>query len=282
MKQRNKAAPAIKAAAPVSAGRIAERGEEEGGSGPRALSRVLRLLDLLAGSAGGVSLASLSASLGSPKSSLLNLLRPLVADGYLAQDGGLYRLAPRAFRLGARIVSRWSFPQAVQGHLEKLAQRTGESVALAVLDPDAARVTFVSAIESSHPVRYSLSVGLSAHLYCTAAGRLLLAHADQAWREHYLRTMHFKAYTPRTVTEPSALRAILDKIRSQGYSVSIGESMPASGAIAAPLLNPDGKVAAAIVIGAPGDRLEAALDDLVQALTETAARASGAELPKQP
>jgi IclR family transcriptional regulator, acetate operon repressor len=149
-----------------------------------------------------------------------------------------------------------------------------------VLDADAARVTFVSAIESTQPVRYSLSVGLSAHLYCTAAGRLLLAYAEPEWRERYLRTMHFKAYTPRTVTDPSVLRATLDKVRSQGYSVSIGESMPGSGAIAAPLLSPEGKVAAAIVIGAPGDRLEAALPRLLQDLTETAARASAADLQR--
>ncbi|HZR38434.1 MAG TPA: IclR family transcriptional regulator [Nevskia sp.] len=253
----------------------APRIEEDTGGGPRALSRVLRILDQLAGSASGLSLAGLSVSLGSPKSSLLNLLRPLVADGYLSLAGGHYRLAPRAFRLGARIVARWSFPQVVQSHLEKLWQKTGESVALAVMDAEAERVTFVSVIDSLQPVRYALSVGLSAHLYCTAAGRLLLAHAEEEWRERYLRNAGFKAYTPRTVTDPAVLRAILEWIRVHGYSVSIGESMPRSGAIAAPVLSPDGKVAAAMVVGAPADRLEAGLEELRDALLDAATRASG-------
>ncbi len=254
------------------------RTAEESAGGPRALSRVLRILDVLAGSNSGVSLASLSASLGSPKSSLLNLLRPLVADGYLGQDGGLYRLAPRAFRLGAHIVARWSFPQAVQSHLEKLWQMTGESVGLAVLDPEAERVTFISVMDSMQPVRYALRVGLSAHLYCTAAGRLLLAHMDEDWRERYLNNTTFKAYTPRTVTDPAVLRATLEWVRKHGYSISIGESMPRSGAIAAPVLSPDGKIAAAMVVGAPSDRLEAGLDELRDALLEAAARASGSTL----
>jgi DNA-binding IclR family transcriptional regulator len=275
VKQIKKSGRADTAPRPKARSKAKPRAEEEGGGGPRALSRVLRLLDVLAGSPSGASLASLSASLGSPKSSLLNLLRPLVADGYLAQDGGLYRLAPRAFRLGARIVSRWSFPQAVQSHLEKLWQVTGESVALAVLDTDAERVTFVSVIDSLQPVRYALRVGLSAHLYCTAAGRMLLACAEADWRERYMKHTTFKAYTPRTVTDPAVLRATLEWVRKHGYSVSIGESMPRSGAIAAPVFGPDGKVAAAMVVGAPADRLEAGLDELREALLQATALASG-------
>ncbi|HZR36008.1 MAG TPA: IclR family transcriptional regulator [Nevskia sp.] len=256
-----------------------ERVEEDISGGPRALFRVLRILDSLAASGESASLAALSAQMGSPKSSLLNLLRPLVADGYLTMDGGYYRLGARSFRLAARILSRWSFPGLIQGQMEELWRRTGETVSLAVLDQDAARVTYISVIESQQPVRYAMQVGISAHLYCTAAGRMLLAVAEPAWQERYLKNVTLKAYTPRTVTSVKKLRELLRGIRDQGWSVSIGESMPNSGALAAPVLGPRGEVLGALTIGAPSERLEARQDELRVALLETAAKASGLAQP---
>lgn len=257
-----------------------ERVEEDISGGPRALFRVLRLLDTLAGTSESVSLSALSAQLGSPKSSLLNLLRPLVADGYLVLDGGQYRLGPRSFRLGARILSRWTFPGLIQGQLEELWQKTGETVSLAVLDREASRVTYINIIESEQPVRYAMRVGMSAHLYCTAAGRLLLATAPPEWQEHYLKTTTLKAYTPRTVTSVKKLRELLRAIREQGYAVSIGESMLNSGAIAAPVHSPHGEVIGALTVGAPSERLEARQQELLSAVLETAAKASGTAQPE--
>jgi len=55
-------------------------------TGPRSLMRLLGLFDALAKSKEGLTLADLNTELSSPKSSLLNLLRPLVASGYLNSD----------------------------------------------------------------------------------------------------------------------------------------------------------------------------------------------------
>jgi hypothetical protein len=55
-------------------------------SGPRSLERLLALFDVLSTAPNGSSLAELSTLLGSPKSSLLNLLRPLVSEGFLVHD----------------------------------------------------------------------------------------------------------------------------------------------------------------------------------------------------
>ncbi|MFX8323984.1 helix-turn-helix domain-containing protein, partial [Acinetobacter baumannii] len=52
-------------------------------SGPRSLMRILRLFETLGDATEGMSLADLSLTLQVPKSSLLTLLRPLVAEGYL-------------------------------------------------------------------------------------------------------------------------------------------------------------------------------------------------------
>ena len=68
-------------------------------AGPRAISRVLKLLEVLAATPEGLSLSDLSVRLGVPKSTLLNSLRPLEKETFLYTEGTLYRLGPRAFRL---------------------------------------------------------------------------------------------------------------------------------------------------------------------------------------
>ena len=148
--------------------------EREGG-GPKAMSRVLRLLDCLAHAPEGLSLADLSAALSAPKSTLLNSLKPLAAEGFLVAEGNLYRLGPRAFRLAADISSAWSLPRMLRGFLQSVSDRTRESAALAVLDHEMRRIVFIDTIESPQPVRYASRIGMSGPLHATAAGRVLLA-----------------------------------------------------------------------------------------------------------
>ena len=244
-------------------------------TGPRSLTRLLGLFDVLAKSKDGMTLAELNQALKSPKSSLLNLLRPLVIDGYLACDSGRYRLGPSIFRLAANIMSVWNFSSTMRPYLEELAQRCGESVYLGVLDTAGSVITYVDSIDSQKAVRFSVPVGAARPLYSTAAGRVLLAFGDQEWVDEYLRTTKFAAYTQYTVTSRKALREELEKIRRTRISVSMGETFPESGAIAAPIFGADGKLIAAIAIGAPVSRLEPELAELRPVIADIAARASG-------
>ena len=244
-------------------------------TGPRSLTRLLGLFDVLARSKEGMTLAELNQALKSPKSSLLNLLRPLVIDGYLACDNGRYRLGPSIFRLAANIMSVWNFSSTMRPYLEELAQRCGESVYLGVLDTAGSVITYVDSIDSQKAVRFSVPVGAARPLYSTAAGRVLLAFGDPDWVDDYLRNTKFAAYTQYTVTSRKALREELEKVRRTRISVSMGETFPESGAIAAPIFGADGKLIAAIAIGAPVSRLEPELAELRPVIADIAARASG-------
>lgn len=244
--------------------------------GPRSLTRLLGLFDALARTRDGLTLADLNITLESPKSSLLNLLRPLVAEGYLIHDGGRYRLGPSIFRLAGNIMSAWNFSSVLHPYLEELAVRCKETVYLGILDREQAVITYVDVIESAKSVRYAMPVGTNRPLYCTAAGRLLLAHTDKDWVDEYLRNTKLERRTPQTIAGKKELRAELDRILKQGYSVSVGELMRESAGIAAPILGSNGKVVAALAIGAPSDRFGSERVFLEKALLEVAARASGA------
>src|SRR5215207_4060292 len=95
---------------------------------PRSLARVLGLFSVIARTGDGLTLAKLSAELDSPKSSLLTLLRPLVARGYLLHAGGLYRLGPSIYRLAADILASRSFPKLIRPFLQQLVERSHESL----------------------------------------------------------------------------------------------------------------------------------------------------------
>jgi hypothetical protein len=112
-------------------------------------------------------------------------------------------------------------------------------------------------------------------LYCTAAGRLLLAHADDDWLEGYLHKTKLERRTPQTIAGRKELRAELEKVLQAGYSVSVGELLRESAGIAAPIVGSDGKVVAALAIGAPSDRFEVARPTLQEMLVDVARRASG-------
>lgn len=244
-------------------------------TGPRSLTRLLGLFDVLAKSKDGMTLAELNQALQSPKSSLLNLLRPLVIDGFLACDNGRYRLGPSIFRLAANIMSVWNFSSTMRPYLEELAQMSEESVYLGVLDTVGSVITYVDSIDSPKAVRFSVPVGAARPLYSTAAGRVLLAFGDQDWVDEYLKNTKVTAFTPYTVTSRKALREELENIRKTRVSVSMGETFPESGAIAAPIFGADGKLIAAIAIGAPVSRLEPRLPELRPIISDIAARASG-------
>src|SRR4051812_7537935 len=180
-------------------------------TGPRSLTRLLGLFDALAKSGNGLTLAELNSLLESPKSSLLNLLRPLVAEGYLNHDNGRYRLGPTIFRLAGNIMSGWNFSNVIRPYLEELAQRSHESGYVGVLARAGKPITYVDSIDSPHAVRFSAPLGGVRPLYCTAAGRILLAFADPEFQDEYLRTARLEAQTERTLTTRKGLRVELDK-----------------------------------------------------------------------
>ncbi len=245
-------------------------------TGPRSLMRLLSLFDVLAKAPkDGLGLAELNTVLKSPKSSLLNLLRPLAATGYLNLESGRYRLGPSVFRLAGTIMSVWNFSNVVRPFLEELAERSRESVYLGVLDRAGKVITYVDAIDSPHSVRYSVPVGAVRPLYCTGAGRVLLAFADKRWQDDYIASTKLEARTPRTIATQKGLREELERVRKTQISISMGEMFPEAAAVSAPVFGADGVVAAAIAVGGPTERLQPRIAELKGIVSNVATRASG-------
>jgi IclR family transcriptional regulator, acetate operon repressor len=245
------------------------------GSFARSATRLVALFEALAKSEEGVSLAELSATIAAPKSSLLGILRSMVALGYMEHGHGLYRLGPKSFRLAADILAIRRFPNLVRPILQDLAAKSGETVFLVVLDQLARRVTYADIIDSANPVRYTVPTGTTRPLYVSAGGLMLLAYQEPAWTDAYIASTRLDPLTPRTITDPDELRERLSTIRREGFAISLGETVPGAAGLASPIFNADGSVTVGLLIGAPVDRFEQELPELKRLLREATTRVAG-------
>lgn len=231
-------------------------------AGPRALLRLLGLLEAVAAAPGGLSLAELSQALASPKSSLLALLRPLVGSGHLLHETGRYRLGPSAFLLGEALLRARQPSLLIRDAIQEAWDNSGETVIRATIDRDAAVVTYVECHDSRQLVRYTVPAGSVRPLYCSAAGQALLASQPVAWRDDYLRHAELRKLAPATVTDLSQLRARLDRIRADGLSISDNEAVPGAAGLALPVLMADGRVNECILVAGPAERIRQRVPEL--------------------
>lgn len=239
--------------------------------GHRATNRVLDVIERLAATGETTTLAAMSAHFKVPKSSLLPLLRTIVARGWIEQPRpGSYRIA--ADRLPGRnwTVRRVELPQVARPFLSRLTADTGETSFVGVLPPGGDAVVYIEKVESPHSIRYSAELGERRPMHCTAIGMAVLAFLPDELRTSLLRKTHLGAYTEHTDTDRTVLERRLRRIVKAGVAVTFEEFAMGAGAIAAPIFNRRGEVAGACTLAGPIDRMRAKCDRYAEAVKTTA------------
>lgn len=231
-----------------------DRSDSKAYQPPRTAVRIVRILQFIAKTPDGASLAQLSVGLGAPKTSLFSLLRALTDSQYLLQVDGRYRLSNAAFALGAAIVARRQFPDAAMPILRALADESGETAFISELIPNEAVAVYIARAESSNPIRFMASIGERRPLYSSSGGRVLLAYQPQKWQDDYLKKTKIVAHTPRTIIDKAAIRKLLKTIRETGLSRTHEDVHEGVSAFAAPIFDRSGKVIAALALAAPTSR----------------------------
>ncbi|APO70699.1 IclR family transcriptional regulator protein (plasmid) [Rhizobium gallicum] len=249
---------------------------------PRSISRLLGLVEQMAQRADGMSLTEISSELEAPKSSLLNLLRPLVDQDFLTHKISRYYLGPRMFQMASAIIARSRHAEMVRHHMMLLHEWTNETIIYVTLDRQRDRIVFGNVVESDRTIRYSVSAGVARALYSSAAGRLLLAFQTEDWREAYLARTRLEPLTPQTITDVGELRRELQKVKTSGVCFTLGEAVEDAAGVAAPIFDPNGSVSGALLIGLPANRgqerrLE--LEAMVSRAARRLSRALGYQYP---
>jgi DNA-binding IclR family transcriptional regulator len=224
------------------------------GSAP-ALDRALDILELLSQSPVGMTLSELSEQLELPKNSVFRITQTLLARGYLDRD-----LDTLAFRLTSRLLRlatpRWgsvSLSAISRDSMIALRDQTRETVQLGVLS--GLEGVIIDQVEGLEPLRISVDLGLRFSLHNNAPGKLLLAYLPAEQQNTLLAKIKLTPTTPRTIRSKSELLTECSRIVECGYAVDFAESDEGINCVAAPIVNANELVVAALWISGPAKRL---------------------------
>jgi DNA-binding IclR family transcriptional regulator len=223
----------------------------------RSVQRACGLLSAFSTASPRLTLAELSERVGLPKPTVYRLAATLVESGFMAQhQDGRYGLGARAIGVGA--VARADLDLiAVCGHLmERLAQRTGETVLLGIADWATIETTIVHRIDSAHELSVVSHVGRRAKITLGAIGKALLLGLDPAELEQVMTAIDRSAHTERTITGIEAALAEVQRCRLAGFATESEEFLTGVSAVAAPVTLGGPWPAGAVAVVGPAARLD--------------------------
>lgn len=202
------------------------------------------------------------------------ILLTLQRLGYVEGDGGRWRLTPRVLSLGRHFSASHTLTEAAQPHLLDLAERTGESASLGVLD--GTDVVYAARVPVRRIMSINVSVGTRVPAYATSMGRALLAWESPAAVDRVIAGSDFAPLGPATLTDPDALRGALESVREHGYSLTSDELERGLITLAAPVRDSSGVSVGALASSTSTGRasVEEFRSQVAPLITESASRLS--------
>ena len=239
--------------------------------GTQSIDRAAQLLVQVVESAEPPSVGELALAAGLPKSTTSRLVRALERQGLVQRDGtrGTLRPGPVLLRFARRGALDVDLVSLAADALAGLAERSGETVNLAVATP--AGVEHVAQLDSRHFIGGTNWMGRIVPFHCTANGKVLLAFGAASLGS----AAQLEPLTRRTIVDAGRLERELSAVRKRGYATTVEELEPGLAAVAAPVREPGGSVAAALSVSGPTIRLTPArLDELARLVIDAAAAIS--------
>ena len=181
----------------------------------------------------------------------------MAENGILAQDAARedYRLGPLLRSAAALAAAVSNLPAIARPHMERLRDECQETVVLAELHD--VFVVPVLRADGLHEMRMNQEVGRRYPAHAGATAKVLIAHlagggARGAGRAARARGADRASRSPIA----SGSSADLEAIAEIGAAVTIGERVPEAVAIAAPVFDARGRVAASLTISGIASRYE--------------------------
>lgn len=204
----------------------------------------------------GRTIEQLAGQLQLTRSNVHRTLQTLAHARYLVkdEDSGSYQPTMKLFELGAKQLARIDVRRCAQPFMRELAEQTGETVHLSVLE--GLDVIYIDKIDSPQPVRSYTAIGGRAPAYAVATGKAMLAYQPAGYVERYADKL--VRHTPATITSVPVLKEELARVVRVGYAVNRGDWRESVGGLAVALFDGLDRVVAALGISGPLARLSVA------------------------
>jgi DNA-binding IclR family transcriptional regulator len=214
----------------------------------QSVQRAFLLLQQLASQEMGVTKLAEASAL--PKSTVARLLKTLEHEGAVEWDEEMarYRIGPSILSLAGSTDPALDLIARSRPHLVVLAQTTGEDAGLAV--PDGRLAHYVARAETHSLVQVRDWTGERLPMHSVASGLAMLSFFPEAEREQYLAGP-IERFTDATMTDPDELRARMAEIRAAGYAWCQADYVEGLTAVAAPILDGEGRPVGALHVHGP-------------------------------
>jgi IclR family pca regulon transcriptional regulator len=240
----------------------------------QSLDRGLAVLKAFTARETALTISAVADRTGLSRATARRLLLTLHSLGYVESKGREFSLTPAVLELVkpfAGPVDPWAFAMP---YLQALTDRLGESASIAALD--GTDILYVARSPTRRLMTIAVTVGSRLPAHATSKGRVLLAFLPEAELEAFFRRSAIHRYTNRTVANEDDLRAILADVRLQGWAIVDQQLEEGLCSVAAPIIDPNGRVSAALSVCAHAGRVDPATlrSEFLPLVLETARRVS--------
>jgi IclR family pca regulon transcriptional regulator len=161
--------------------------------------------------------------------------------------------AKTGLALGYSYIVSMPLAAAAQPVLERVSRELHESCSISTIDRT--EIIYVARASVTRIMSIDLGVGSRLPAFCTSMGRVMLSSLPAEELETYLSQTPLKRFTDRTVISVEKLKQVLRLVGRNGYAIVDQELELGLRSMAVPIQNPNGKIVAALNVGAHAQRV---------------------------
>lgn len=256
--------------------------------GLQVLDRAIAVLSLFSDERPAWTMSEIARACDLPMPTVHRILSTLRTHGMLSREESTkrYHLGLAAMELGERARTVTGLRVLALPVLGRLAEDTGETALLTVLNAACDRSVCLERVESSQPLRLSVEPGRQLPLHAGASQKILLAFMSEDDIERVI-SQGLEKLCNATITKPDTLREELASIRRTGRAMSYEETNPGVWGLAVPVLDGSDNVVAGLGLAGPSaragkTRIAAHLERLKEAAAENRRPAAARDGPGAP
>lgn len=218
------------------------------GSHVQVLDRSLDIIEQLATSAHGLSIAELSASTGLPKSTVHRILSSYVDRHYIERNSetSIYSIGYKFVELASMYLNKLQLKTEAAPIMHEITVLFNAISYLGVLDHG--EVMYLERAEQFNNLRLYAQIGKREPVNCTALGKVLLSSLPEQDCERFVRQMEFRRLTANSITSPERLLREVADARRNGFATDRGEHTEGSSCVAVPIYDYTGTIVAAMSV----------------------------------
>lgn len=219
------------------------------------IEKACQVVDVISKEGGAAGISEIARQTGMSKSTIFRVLYTLQSWNWIQKDeaSDRYRLGLFFLQAGKQVAGKLKIEEIARPVMERVAEETGEGVNLGTCFED--RVLILENVQGEASL---LVLGLQPvfDLYCSGMGKLFLSEMTDEQLHDYFQRMKPEQKTDGTITTEAEMKAELQQIRQQGYSLDNEEYEYGLLCVAAPIRNRGGKMIAGISVSGPASRMK--------------------------